>query len=155
MEGKPANNDIDDELAGGMETRTRIYLSGIDRNMGPLVDKVENTTIGMGGMTESVEIFLRQAAGCNHILHVGAEVGAVCANPGCHAVLYVKCAADKDSICDKCGKPVCGSCQKEIWLRSEDTIQCPPCARRWWTKEIRRAVIVALLAFLFLVVLLR
>ena len=79
---KQENTEIESIVPGAMETRTRIYLDGPDSEL-PLVDKTDRTNVGIGGMTESVDISLRRATGCQHVLHTGAEIGAVCANQDC------------------------------------------------------------------------
>jgi len=138
---------------GGMEERTRIYLEGADSENLPLVDKTEYTDIGLGGMEESVDIRLRRAGGCFHVIHAGSEIGATCA--GCGGVMCLKCSAREGNLCAECKRPVCGSCQRRIWFRSDDSILCPACAHRWWLKELLLAGAAAVLVLLFFVMLFR
>jgi hypothetical protein len=151
----PNGEEIDTDVQGAIETTTNIYLDGVDGEDAPLVRKVERTGVGIGGMADSTEIFLRRASGCDHVVHTGAEVGGVCAGPGCQRVLCTKCAQEPRNLCAVCLRPVCGSCQRRIWLRADDSVLCPRCARRWWFRELAVAGFIALLVFSVLAVFLR
>jgi len=148
----PNGEELDTNVEGGIETTTHIYVDG-ERE--PLVRKVERTGVGVGGMRDSVEIFLRRASGCQHLLHTGSEAQGVCVS--CQAVLCAKCAQQPESVCARCGNAVCGSCRRRVWLRAEDedSVLCPRCARRWWLRELTVAGFIALFVFLVLAILLR
>ena len=137
MAGEPGTEP---ESYGTMETRMRVLLDGSDGR--PLVDRVERTGLGLEGMIESTEIRLTRA-GCGHIIHTGAEAGAVCADPACGTVLCNACAAKDGNTCAGCGMTVCRSCQRRIWFRADDAVLCGPCARKWWARELLVALVLA------------
>jgi len=132
---------------GTVETRTRVYLNGVGEDELPLVYKREATELGPTGLIESVDIRLREANACQHVVHTGAEVGGSCSNPSCRRLLCAECAREKENQCE-CGRLVCGSCRRTVWSRGEERILCPSCARRWWFREATLAALVAILAFL-------
>ena len=149
--------DLEDDGERGMgalRARTRIFLDVPGTDGKPVINKEETTALEEGGMTESVDITLTAASGCRHILHTGAEVGGVCADPACRRVLCAECAKKETSLCAGCGSLVCGACQKKIWLHSEEEVFCRACARRWWVHELLAAGLAGALVYLLLALLL-
>ena len=135
------------ESYGTIETRMRVLLDDSDGR--PLVDRVERTGLGLEGMIESTEIRLTRA-GCGHIIHTGAEAGAVCAEPTCGTVLCNACAAKDGNTCTGCGRTVCVAHQRKHWLLGDDGVYCGPCWRDRWSRELLIAGTVAAVAFLVL-----
>lgn len=136
---------------GQMETRTRVIVDRPASIGQPIVDRVETTSLGASGLSESVQINLTFAPGCDHVLHTGSEVGATCAD-GCGRLLCTVCAAKEENVCRICRRPVAGQCQRRPWLAPELGVLCRRCWRRWWMKElaIGGAVVIGVLIALSL-----
>ena len=150
IDGEIIQGNVEDaeEVTGQIETRTRIFVDSAGVDDTPVIDKVERTGLGVGGMTETVDIRIT-TAGCRHLLHMGSEAGGVCANPQCRRILCKDCSK-QESMCSGCGMLVCGSCQRRIWLQANDTVLCPLCARKWWHREMTIAAVVCLIAYILL-----
>jgi hypothetical protein len=121
--------------AGGqMETRTRVILDGPGQIGRPVVDRIETTGLGEGGMVESVEIRLTHAD-CGHVMHTGSELGSACADL-CGRLLCANCASKPENLCHSCRRPVAGFCQIRPWLAGDGQVFCQRCWRRWWMREL-------------------
>jgi hypothetical protein len=112
-----------------METRTQVSVQGPGALGQPLVDRIETTGLGGNGLGETVEVRLTYAPGCHHILHVGAEAGAFCAD-GCGRLICASCAAKAENLCMTCRRPVAGPCQQRPLSAPEGTVQCRECRSR-------------------------
>jgi hypothetical protein len=146
-----ANGTRDDgDVQGQMETKTRIFIRGIEE---PFIDKTETTGLGAAGMNESVDIVLNRADGCRHIVHTAKDAGAVCA--GCQGILCAACASDKKNICSECGRVVCGSCQQRTLFKKEGVVLCPGCAGKVRLTALATAAAVAAAAYFIIVNVLR
>jgi len=142
----------EEDVQGQMETRTRIFIRGMEEEA--LIDRAERTGLGTGGMSETVDIRLTRANACNHLIHTGSEAGAVCV--GCHGILCSTCASDEFNMCcSKCGKVVCGSCQRRTWLRENDQILCPGCAWRVRFGGLVTAVVITAVVYFIVVIVFR
>ena len=111
-----------------METRTQVSVQGPGELGQPLVDRIETTGLGGNGLGETVEVRLTYAQGCGHVLHVGAEAGARCAD--CELLICASCAAKEENLCRTCRRPVAGPCQQRPLSAPEGTVQCRECRSR-------------------------
>jgi hypothetical protein len=134
------------------ETRTQVVVTGPGAVGQPLVDRVETTGVGGAGVEELVRINLTAAPGCNHVLHTGAEVGAVCAC-GCDRLLCTACATRPENLCSSCRRPVAGPCQIRSILDPTGTMRCWTCWQRQWASKISWAMLAALFAGVGLLIL--
>ena len=130
------NDDVDNgsDVAGTIETRTIISLEGQFKGEPgePLVNKTESTT-AEEGLLESVNIKLKTASGCGHVLHTGNEAGLRCVS--CSRlgkeplILCSECAKNADNICFVCNSVCCYRCRKERRIDSEARLVCLACVR--------------------------
>jgi hypothetical protein len=111
-----------------METRTQVSVQGPGAMGQPLVDRIETTGLGGNGLGETVEVRLTYAQGCGHVLHVGAEAGARCAD--CELLICASCAAKEENLCRTCRRPVAGPCQQRPLSAPAGTMQCRECRSR-------------------------
>ena len=135
LPGELIPEDSQDLAGGRMETHTRVTVTGGSTVGAPMIDKVEATGLGQNGMLESIDVNLTYALGCHHVLHVGGEAGALCAD-GCGRLICATCAAKEENLCHACRRPVAGPCQQRPWLAGDGQVFCRRCWWRWWAREL-------------------
>ena len=130
------NDDVEDatDAAGAIETRTIISLDGQFRGEPgePIVNKTESTT-AEDGLIESVDIKLKTASGCGHVLHTGNEAGLRCVSC-CRLrkeplILCSECAKNPDNICFVCNSVCCWKCRRERRIDGENRLVCLACVK--------------------------
>ena len=122
------------DVAGAIETRTIISLDGQFKGEPgePIVNKTESTT-AEDGLIESVDIKLKTASGCGHVLHTGNEAGLRCVSC-CRLrkeplILCSECAKNPDTICFVCNSVCCWKCRRERRIDGENRLVCLACVK--------------------------
>jgi len=134
------------DVAGAIETRTIISLAGQFKGAvgEPLVNKTESTTAEKG-LVETVNIKLKTASGCGHVLHTGNEAGLRCVS--CSRlgkeplILCSECAKNADNVCFVCNSVCCYLCRRERRIDSEDRLVCLACVKTTLRLKLIRQII--------------
>jgi hypothetical protein len=142
------NDDVDDatDVAGAIETRTIISLDGqFNGEPGePIVNKTESTT-AEDGLVEKVDIKLKTASGCGHVLHTGNEAGLRCVSCGRSMkeplILCSECAKNPDNICLVCNSACCWKCRRERRIDGENRLVCLACVRSTLRLKLAKQII--------------
>jgi len=131
---------------GAIETRTIISLDGQFKGEPgePLVNKTESTT-AEEGLVESINIKLKTASGCGHVLHTGNEAGLRCVSCGRldkePLILCSECAKNADNICFVCNSVCCYLCRRKRRIDGEDRLVCLACVKTTLRLKLIRQII--------------
>jgi len=117
-----------EELFAEIQDTFHLFVEG---GPGPLVDRTERG-MDVAGIGRSVEVRVREAEGCGHMIRRLEDLGARCPNDG--RLICARCA---QTGCAWCGRPFCSLCQIRPHGWEEDGYLCADCARVW-RRERRR-----------------
>lgn len=134
--------DIED-TSEGLETRTLIFLDGQFKGQPDelLVNKIETT-----GLEERIEIRLKTATACGHVLHTGSEAGLRCVS--CSRlgkkdplIFCSECAKNPENICFICNSVCCYLCRRQRRIDSENRLVCLACVKTTLRVELVKGLI--------------